>query len=87
MSLRLHLTALDLIICLQGLPSDTFAQDLDDLRSLPHHMVRDLRRRWTLAVALMQHCELCEYLIVSEIVLAGVGPLYGVDAKKRVADF
>ena len=87
MSIRLHLTALDLINCLQGLPSDTFAQDLDARRITPHHMVHDLRRRWSLAVALMQHCELCEYFIVSETVLSGVRPLVGVYAKEhRISD-
>lgn len=34
----------------------------------------------------MSHRELCEYFIVFKIVLCGVGPLVGVDAKELVVD-
>ena len=71
-SLRRCLTALVLINSHQELPSDIFTQDSQDLRIPTDHMIRDLRRHQSLAVALMSYREFEDYFMVFEIVLCGV---------------
>ena len=79
LSLRLHITGLNLINWHEKVPSDTPAQDINDL---PNNTIRDLRRHYSLSVALMDHRGPCEYFKVSNIVLCGVEPPVGLDAKK-----